>query len=89
MIEGLAFEYNPPGPGGPMIKLMGLPPGAPVPAVARKIVRPETVVPQWVIAPSIVTAPPGAMFIVGPEALKSDVEAGTPPPKLISMSLTS
>ena len=73
----------------PMIRLMGLPPGAPVPAVARKIVPPETVVPQWVIAPPIVTAPPGAMLIVGPEALKSDVDAGTPPPKASWIPLTS
>jgi hypothetical protein len=29
------------------------------------------------------------MFIVVPEALKSDAEAGTPPPKAIWMPLTS
>jgi len=86
VIEGLAAGYD---AAVPMIRLMGLPPGAPVPAVARKIVPPTTVAPQWVIAPPGVTAPPGAMFIVVPEALLSDAEAGTAPPKLISRSLTS
>ena len=60
-----------------MIRSIGLPPTAQVPAVSRQIVAPVSEVPQWVmVLPSGVTAPPPAISISVPEALDREAEVG-------------
>lgn len=60
-----------------MIRSIGLPPTAQVPAVSRQTVEPDNEVPKCVILSVLgVTAPPGAMLMSVPDPLVRVAEVG-------------